>query len=320
MRDSIYLSPLGFGCAPIMGRISKSQAMKAMSLAFDLGVTHFDVARSYGFGRAESVVGQFIKYRRDKVTITTKFGVVPPILSMQNRAIIPVARTVANLFPQLKAKLKKKSGELLAERNFDVNFARKCLDESLSALSTDYIDIYLIHEPIQNLLKNPDELRMFLDDCVIAGKIRRWGYSLGKAEDYEWAGAFGGDTLQFEGNVEVFPRCRPILSDSRQRIITRPFIGGLANNQKLKSVFQEIGLTQSLQDMGATLGDVSLSLAQYIAGMKGTVVCSMFTSKHIEENVRSLNKFSGDIDMRHIIDAIVHLLQSDMDIKKVEFK
>ena len=83
---------LGFGCAPIMGRIGKAQALDAMAEAHALGVTHFDVARSYGFRHAERVVGAFIAGRRDRVSITTKFGVVPPVLSMGTRLLIPAAR------------------------------------------------------------------------------------------------------------------------------------------------------------------------------------------------------------------------------------
>ena len=65
MREPIPLSHLGFGCAPIMGRISKSHALRALAFSFDCGVTHFDVARSYGFGQAEEIVGGFIKGKRD---------------------------------------------------------------------------------------------------------------------------------------------------------------------------------------------------------------------------------------------------------------
>lgn len=225
MRDPIQLSPLGFGCAPIMGKIGKSQAMGAMNLAFDLSVTHFDVARSYGLGRAERVVGSFLKGRRDKVTVTSKFGIVPPTLSWRTKTMIPIARSVANLFPQLKLRLRKKSGQLLAERRFDAAFAQQCLNQSLSELATDYIDIYLIHEPAEALVRSPEEIITFLEENVIAGKIRRWGFAYGSIEDYAWASPFGGDVIQYEGNTDTLPSCGPILSDARQRIVTRPFRG-----------------------------------------------------------------------------------------------
>jgi hypothetical protein len=305
MLEPIQLSPLGFGCAPIMGKIGKSQAMRAMNLAFDLGVTHFDVARSYGFGRAEQVVGSFLKSRRDKVTVTTKFGVVPPVLSLRTKTMIPIARTVANLFPQLKVRLKKKSGQLLAERRFDVNFAQQCLNRSLSELATDYIDIYLIHEPDKTLLGNPDEIAKFLEENVTAGKIRRWGFAYGSIEDYAWASAFGGDVIQFEGNINTLPLCGPVLLDARQRIVTRPFMGGLADISTFKDSIQELQLKPVLDELGASLADVSLCLAHNIAGQSGSVLCSMFSANHIQKNVRAINELSSDVRMINLMDFIL---------------
>lgn len=305
MREPIQLSALGFGCAPVMGKVGKPQALRAMAEAFDLGVTHFDVARSYGFGQAEHVVGAFIRERRDKVTVTTKFGVVPPRLSLRTKALIPVARTVAKFMPHLKAKLKKKSGQLLAERNFDTAYARKCLDHSLTALATDYIDIYLVHEPEANLLKNPEELCRLLEDSVRAGKIRRWGFAYQATQDYEWASALGGDLIQFEGNIETLPGCGAILNDARQRVVTRPFMGGFTEKPALQTIIQDLALTASIQELGASLADVSLCLAHELAGQSGVVLCSMFSSQHIHKNVQTLNKFGSDPKMMKVVSAVI---------------
>lgn len=304
MRDPIRLSPLGFGCAPIMGKVGKSQAMRAMELAFNLGVTHFDVARSYGFGRAEQVVGKFIKGRRDKVTVTSKFGIVPPVLSLRTKAIIPVARVVVSIFPQLKTRLKNKSGQLLAMRNFDAKYARQCLEQSLSELDTEYIDIYLIHEPDRAMLNNPDELRAFLEESVNAGKIRRWGFGFGTMVDIEWAGTIGGDIIQFEGNIFTLPLCNSILNDTRQRIVTRPFAGGGSGVNDLGLLVQEMDLLPILKELGATLGDVSLCLSRQLAGEDGSVLCSMFSPEHIQNNVRAINVLASDERMVRVIDKV----------------
>lgn len=308
MRDAIKLSPLGFGCAPIMGKVGRSQALRSMAMAFDLGVTHFDVARSYGFGRAESVVGEFLRGRRDKATITSKFGVVPPELSLNTRAMIPVARAIANMFPQLKDKLKNKSGQLLADRNFNVNFARQCLDQSLSSLGTDYIDIYLIHEPAKAMLNNSEELLVFLEASVNVGKIRRWGFGFGSITDFDWAGALGGDVIQFEGNIETLPVCGPIIDDIRQRIVTSPFVGGGSAGAALCDLLQELELMPILQELDASLYDVSLCLSRYLSGQSGSVLCSMFSPVHIQKNVRAINKLSVEPSMSRIIDAVAQLI------------
>ena len=40
----------------------------------DMGITLFDTSNMYGTGHSESLIGQAIKGRRDKVVISTKFG------------------------------------------------------------------------------------------------------------------------------------------------------------------------------------------------------------------------------------------------------
>ena len=308
MPNSMRFSPLGFGCAPIMGKVGKNHALQAMELAFDLGVTHFDVARSYGFGRAEQVVGQFIKDKRDKVTVTTKFGVVPPVLSLRTQAVIPIARTVVKLFPQLKARLKNKSGQLLAERNFDVNYARHCLDQSLLELKTDYIDTYLLHEPDKLMLQHPDALIAFLEKSVREGKIRQWGFAFGTIADIVWADTLGGDIVQFEGNLSTLPLYGPVLSDIRQRIVTRPFEGG--NTDILAALLKSLDLLADLKELNATSSDVALCLSSYLAGKNGTVICSMFSPVHIHKNVKALNELAGNEKMQHVIKTIHQSLRS----------
>jgi aryl-alcohol dehydrogenase-like predicted oxidoreductase len=46
--------------------------------AFAQGITRFDVARAYGLGRAEGILGEFLGSKRQQVTLATKFGIKPP--------------------------------------------------------------------------------------------------------------------------------------------------------------------------------------------------------------------------------------------------
>lgn len=307
MREPLQLSALGFGCAPVMGKVGEAQSLRAMAEAFELGVTHFDVARSYGFGRAEQVVGRFIRGRRDKVTVTTKFGVVPPHVGLRTKTLIPVARFVSGFLPQLNARLRRKSSQLLASRNFDVSYARKCLDQSLASIGTDYIDIYLLHEPVSSLITEPGALIRLLEDSIIAGKIRRWGFAYQTPRDFEWAAALGGDVIQFEGNIESLPNCGAILNDARHKIVTRPFIGGFDEKPALQITLESLAITNLMEELGASLSDVSLCLAHALCGHSGSVLCSMFSIKHIKKNVDALSRFARDPRMEYIISSILQL-------------
>ena len=69
-------SRLGLGCwafgGDLWGGQNDRDSFRAMNSAFDLGITHFDTASSYGKGRSEQLLGKFIKDKRQKVFIASK--------------------------------------------------------------------------------------------------------------------------------------------------------------------------------------------------------------------------------------------------------
>jgi aryl-alcohol dehydrogenase-like predicted oxidoreductase len=50
---NVETSRLGFGCVQLTSHRKRREAPFVLERAFSLGITHFDVARKYGFGRAE---------------------------------------------------------------------------------------------------------------------------------------------------------------------------------------------------------------------------------------------------------------------------
>ena len=72
----LSLSLLGLGCAPFGGEGWGGQddglSAEAMQICSDAGITHFDTAAHYGQGHSETVVGGFIKDKRNALTIATK--------------------------------------------------------------------------------------------------------------------------------------------------------------------------------------------------------------------------------------------------------
>ena len=55
----------------------KSEAIRAIDVALDLGVNWIDTAPFYGWGRAEQIVGKALQGKRDRVYIFTKCGTLP---------------------------------------------------------------------------------------------------------------------------------------------------------------------------------------------------------------------------------------------------
>ena len=307
MVDNINHTKLGFGCAPVMGRIGERQALRAMAIAVDHGVTHFDIARSYGFGHAENVLGKFISAReRSNLTITSKFGIIAPNISIYKRNLAPIARIMSKIAPGIKGPLKKHSSKLLIERNFNAVYAQNCLEKSLRELKTDYIDFYLLHEPDVNSIVDYDELYRVMEDSKRYGKIKKWGIAYKNPSDHVWADYLDSDIIQFEGNIQTARMCSSLAEEAiRKRIITRPFAGGILESSFLGFELERLQLQDAVKSINASVIDVSLSLASHLSGKSGTVVTSMFTEKHISNNVQSLINFSNNKVMAYVIKMLL---------------
>jgi predicted oxidoreductase len=281
------LSPLGFGCASVMGKVSRTDSLRAMAVAFDHGITHFDVARSYGFGRAESVLGAFASDKRAKVTITTKFGIVPPALTWKHRLAMPVMRQLSRLAPSLQKHARAKSASLLAQQRFDLAYAQQCLARSLTELRTDYLDIYLLHEPPPLAEDELSALYAFLDDQVSTGVIRAWGLAYRTAADLQRLPAGRSSVCQVEGNAMTLPALSSSWPDPRQRLVTRPFGGGaMVASARRDAAVQEGRSDDAVMD--------ALGLAHALAGPGGSVVCAMFSERHIRDNAARMQRLQSD--------------------------
>lgn len=114
------------------GGNDERDAVEAMRVGFDLGVTSIDTAPVYGQGKSEELVGQAIRgVRRDSVQIMTKFGLRWDTYK-------------GNLF--FKSKDANGNGIDIHKYAGKEDIIREC-EESLKRLGTDYIDLYQIHWP-----------------------------------------------------------------------------------------------------------------------------------------------------------------------------
>jgi aryl-alcohol dehydrogenase-like predicted oxidoreductase len=133
------------------GRTSDDESLAAIRRARDMGVTFFDTADSYGFGRSESLLGIVLSRRRQDVVIATKVG---------------VARDA-------EGKLRK---------DFTRSHILHAVDGSLKRLRTDYIDLYQLHNPTIEEVRR-DDIHEAMDRLQEAGKIRFWGVSVTTPEE-----------------------------------------------------------------------------------------------------------------------------------------
>ncbi len=169
-------STLGFGCSAVMGRVGRKQSLRAMSEAYDAGITFFDTARSYGYGESEAIVGEFLRSRRERVILSTKFGIVPVRPSGWKRSFIPVVRTAVGLVPSIRKLIRRHVRAQLQEQQFTKDVLRRSVEESLRQLRTDYIDILFLHSPSVTVLRRED-LFEELEKLVATGRVRAVGIS-----------------------------------------------------------------------------------------------------------------------------------------------
>jgi aryl-alcohol dehydrogenase-like predicted oxidoreductase len=157
------LSVIGLGTWVFGGRwggADDADSLAACHAAIDAGVNWIDTADIYGQGRAERLVGQAVRERRDEVLVATKGGVaweLGPPLSIWREA--------------------------------SADYLRMACDRSLQALGLDHIDLYQVHWPVAGL--EAAETIGALEGLRAAGKVRAVGVSNYGLGDLEAAGAAG---------------------------------------------------------------------------------------------------------------------------------
>ena len=74
-RTGLRVSRAGFGgggIGQVWGATTEAEAIRSVHRALDLGITFFDVAPSYGDGKAEEALGKALVGRRESVVVATK--------------------------------------------------------------------------------------------------------------------------------------------------------------------------------------------------------------------------------------------------------
>jgi D-threo-aldose 1-dehydrogenase len=167
-------SRLAFGSALLMGRLGRRESVRLLEVAHEAGMTHFDTARSYGYGDAESAVGAFLARHRDEVTVTTKLGMAPPRGGRGLRLAKAVARVATRGAPGLRRLAGGHAQQMGQAGRFDPDEAKASLETSLRELRTEAVDILLLHECRPADLET-EGLLEFLEETVREGKVRWFG-------------------------------------------------------------------------------------------------------------------------------------------------
>lgn len=135
------VSNIGLGCMTMAG-LSAKEATAVVDNALDLGVNFFDHADIYGGGKSEEVFSKAIDLKsaaREKVIIQSKTAIRKGFYDFSKEHIL------------------------------------HSVDESLSRLKTDYLDVLLLHRP--DALAEPEEVAEAFNILEKNGKVRHFGVS-----------------------------------------------------------------------------------------------------------------------------------------------
>jgi D-threo-aldose 1-dehydrogenase len=293
-------SVLGYGTTSFMSANTTKERLALLECALDCGITHFDTAAYYGYGEAERLLGRFLVGKRDKVTTTTKFGIEPSGV-VKSRWINLLARKVLKVAPFLKTMLRRgapQSGSTWGV--FDPEKAKASLERSLAALQTDYIDLFLLHEPTVESATS-QTLIEFLEGEVARGSIRAYGCG-GEWSNIEKIAASGLPTsrwLQFEDNP-VFRHLESAEAYGAKCITFAPFNTALPILAKWLDERPEQQSVWS-KELGVDCADSSNLAALLLAGSltrhhRGIVLFSSKSAQRIKyaAGVASGGVFSSD--------------------------
>ncbi|NOY61221.1 MAG: aldo/keto reductase [Calditrichaeota bacterium] len=209
--------PYGIGVQSEADMLSESEAIRLLHAAIDSGVNFFDTARMYG--ASEAIMGKAFRDRRDRVVICTK------------------------------CRHFRDSQGGLADSDALKKIIETSLHESLSALQSDFVDVYMLHQADREILEHEDIAETF-QNLKARGLIRATGVSTYKVEETQKAIDSGAwDVLQVPFNLmdqsqsEMFP------------LAARRGVGIVVRSVLFKGILSEKGrnLHPALKDVEAHL-------------------------------------------------------------------
>lgn len=167
--SGLTVSAVGFGMWTVStgwwGIDDDDFARRLTRRAYDLGITFFDTADTYGNGKGETLLREALGDVRSNIVIATKGGYDWYTHGNERRG--------QNEIPQ----------------DWSPSYIRKAVEQSLERLGTDHIDVYQLHNAKMDALMR-DDLFAELEALKREGKIGVYGAALGPAIGWKEEGLY----------------------------------------------------------------------------------------------------------------------------------
>ena len=213
-HTDLTVSRFCFGTMTLGKPLDQAGTNEVIGRCLDAGINFFDTANMYNAGVAETLLGNALKGRRDKIVLASKvfykMGDAPDQQGLSRKAILGA------------------------------------IDESLKRLQTDYLDVYYMHAPDHTV--PVEESLETMDSLVRQGKVRYLASSnyagwevvemLWLARDHGWHAPYVSQpmyNLLARGiEQEYLPMCRQF---GISTVVYNPLAGGLLTGKHKQEVF-----------------------------------------------------------------------------------
>lgn len=283
-KTTLKISELGLGCMSLPQ--DTNEARRIIDHALDAGITFFDTADLYDFGKNESLLGSLLAQRRQEVVLATKVG---------------------NDFSA-------QDGQWTWNPSYQhiVQSAKA----SLQRLQTDYIDLYQLHG---GTMDDPiDETIAAFEDLKKEGLIRAYGISSIRPTVIDrFTSQSDGQTVMMQYNL--FDRRAeewlPLLKERGQSLLVRGAIAkGLLTTsgmERLKAGQSFNGLTHSDLEQRLTIVQQTGMDPQSIAlhyllqsEITGSVLIGSRTEQQLIDSLKSYRQQVPEDVLKQLADTL----------------
>lgn len=212
--------PYGIGIESTADMLSEQEAIQLLRAALDAGINFFDTARMYGL--SENLMGKAFRGRREETIISTKCR-----------------------------HFRDATGNLPRDNQLK-EFIETSLRESLEALQTSYVDIFMLHQADLEILDNATIANVF-KQLKQSGTICATGASTYTPEETEKALVSGNwDVLQVPFNL-MDQRQGNLFTEAKQK-----GVGVVVRSVLMKGLLSDRG-----KNLHPALKEVETHISQY---------------------------------------------------------
>jgi aryl-alcohol dehydrogenase-like predicted oxidoreductase len=214
LHTDLTVSRFCFGTMTLGKPLDQAGTNEVISRCIDAGINFFDTANMYNAGVAETLLGSALKGRRDKIVLASKVFF--------------------------------KMGEEPDQRGLSQKAILRAIDESLTRLQTDYLDLYYLHAPDHTV--PVEESLEAMESLIKQGKVRNLASSnyagwevvemLWIAQQRGWHAPYVSqpmyNLLARAIEQEYLPMCRRF---GISTVVYNPLAGGLLTGKHRQEVF-----------------------------------------------------------------------------------